>query len=130
MKDLIDILLDENNTDPIVVIDEKGRQIAFEQIAIIPRDETIYCVLKPIDEINGVADDEGIVFKVDKNEAGESILRVETDELIAMEIFDQYYDLIDENRKKSANDSNQNGNFSDLIDQFRKDNANKNRSDD
>ncbi len=130
MKDLIDILLDENNTDPIVVIDEKGRQIAFEQIAIIPRGETIYCVLKPIDKVNGVADDEGIVFKVDKNEAGESILRVETDEQIAIEIFDQYYDLIDENIKKTANASKQNDNFSDLIDQFRKDNANKNRSDD
>ena len=34
-KDILDILLDEDNRDPIVLVDEKGRRIAFEQVAII-----------------------------------------------------------------------------------------------
>ena len=29
-KDILDILLDKDNRDPIVLVDEKGRRIAFE----------------------------------------------------------------------------------------------------
>ena len=29
--DLLDIILDKDNKDPIVLMDEKGRQIVFEQ---------------------------------------------------------------------------------------------------
>lgn len=34
--DIIDVLLDEDNKDPIVLMDEKGRQLTFEQVAVIP----------------------------------------------------------------------------------------------
>ncbi len=129
MKDLIDILLDENDSDPIVVTDQNGRQFTFEQIEIIPHDEKIYSVLKPIDHINGVADDEAIVFKVDKNKDGDSFLRIEDDEKIAIEIFDEYYNLLDEeiNKSKGALDSasktsdsqNQDENFSNIINTFK-----------
>lgn len=99
-KDILDILLDKDNRDPIVLVDEKGRRIAFEQIAIIPYGEEykrcLYVVLKPIDKIGGVADDEAIVFYVDEVETGSSVLKVETDERIAIEVFGEYYRLLDE----------------------------------
>lgn len=44
-KDIVDILLDEENKDPIVLTDDKGRKLAFEQIAVIPYDQKLYCVL-------------------------------------------------------------------------------------
>lgn len=98
MADIIDILLDEENKDPIVLVDSNGRKIAFEQIAVIPYNEKLYCVLKPMDKIENVADDEAIVFYVDEgeNEEDELALKVETDELTAMEVFEKYYDLLDE----------------------------------
>ena len=34
--DLLDVLLDENNTAPIYMYDETGRQLKFEQVAVIP----------------------------------------------------------------------------------------------
>lgn len=97
-KDIINILLDEDNSDPIILTDENGRKLAFEQIAVIPYDQKIYCVLKPIDYIKGVADDEAIVFYVDesKTENNEPTLRVETDELKALDVFEEYYNLLDE----------------------------------
>ncbi|MCH5151498.1 MAG: hypothetical protein J1F65_02425 [Clostridiales bacterium] len=96
--DLLDILLDRDNTDPIVLQDESGKTLSFAQVAIIPYDtgdeRILYAVLKPIDRIEGIADDEAIVFKAVTNENGDTVLRVEEDELRAIDVFDKYYDLL------------------------------------
>lgn len=99
-EDIIDVLLDDENRDPIVLVDGSGKKIAFEQIAVIPYDEKLYCVLKPIDHIDHVSDDEAIVFFVDEKEGKEPVFMVETDEFKAMAVFEEYYNLLDEERKK------------------------------
>lgn len=96
---ILDILLDEDNKEPIVLIDGKGKRISFEQIAIIPYNDRIYAVLKPVEEIAGIADDEAIVFYVDES-GEEPVLMVETDEKTAIAVFDEYYNLLDEADKK------------------------------
>ncbi len=98
--DILDILLDEDNEDPITLYDENSKAIKFDQVAIIPLDNKLYAILKPLDEIKGVADDEAIVFAVNENEGGETTLVVETDEPIAIRVFDEYYRLLDEHDKK------------------------------
>ena len=104
--DLLDVLLDENNKEPIVFMDETGKKLSFEQVAVIPYDvrkETrLYCVLKPLDKIDGVNDDEAIVFLVDTDENGNSVIKVEEDEEIAIAVFDKYYDLLEEAQKEEA----------------------------
>ena len=99
--DIIDILLDEDNKDPIVLVDGQGKKLSFEQIAVIPYNNKIYCVLKPIDKIENVQDDEAIVFFVDEQEGKEPVLMVETDEKVAMDVFDEYYNLLDEADKNN-----------------------------
>ena len=37
--DVLDILLDEENDDPISLFDENDNEIKFEQVAIIPENE-------------------------------------------------------------------------------------------
>lgn len=96
--DILDILLDEDNEDPIILYDEYSKQVKFDQVAIIPLNEKLYAILKPIDEIPGVADDEAIVFAINENDNGETTLVVETDEPIAMQVFDEYYKLLDEQK--------------------------------
>jgi hypothetical protein len=54
---ILDILLDEDNEDPITLYDENDKAIQFDQVAIIPMDEKLYAILKPIDEMEGVAED-------------------------------------------------------------------------
>lgn len=102
--DLLDVLLDKDNKDPITLMDEKGKQLSFEQVAIIPYDvddtRVLYVVLKPIDKIEGIADDEAVVFLVDQDKNGNTILRVEEDEEVAIAVFDKYYDLLEEARGK------------------------------
>lgn len=97
--DILDVLLDENNREPVTLADESGRAITFEQVAVIPYNGKIYCVLKPFDHIDGVADDEAIVFRVDENDDGDNIICVERSESIALTIFEQYYDLLEEKRR-------------------------------
>ena len=100
--DLLDVLLDEKNTMPTFMYDTNGRQFVFEQVAVIPYgDDDLYCILKPITKVDGIGDDEAVVFKVDTDEDGEAILRVESNERIAIEIFDRYYALFKENAKKT-----------------------------
>ena len=102
--DLLDVLLDQENKEPIVLMDETGKQLTFEQVAVIPyevrKEKRLYCVLKPLDKIEGIADDEAIVFLVDTDDAGNSIIRIEEDEEVAIAVFDKYYDLLEEAQKE------------------------------
>ena len=97
--DLLDVLLDFDNKEPIVLMDESGRQIAFEQIAVIPyRVESeirLYCILKPLG-IQGVSEDEAIVFLLDVDDDGNSVICIEEDEQVAIGVFSRYYKLLEE----------------------------------
>lgn len=95
---IVDILLDEDNEDPILLMGEDGKKILFDQVAVIPypvKGETrLYAILKPIDEIEGVGDDEAIVFYVDVRDDDDSLIRIEEDESVARAVFEKYYELL------------------------------------
>ncbi|MBQ9786523.1 MAG: DUF1292 domain-containing protein [Clostridia bacterium] len=96
--DILDILLDEDNESPITLYNEENKPFKFDQVAVIPLDNNLYAILKPIDELEGVADDEAIVFAVNETDDGETSLVVEADESVAMRVFDEYYKLLDEQK--------------------------------
>ncbi len=102
--DLLDVLFDPDNKDPIVLMDENGKQMTFEQVAVIPhevkKEKRLYCVLKPSDKIEGIEDDEAIVFLVDTDSEGNSVIKVEEDEEVAIAVFDKYYDLLEDAQKE------------------------------
>lgn len=107
-EDLLDIILDEDNQDPILMMDQRGKQLAFEQVAIIPYEQdgekVLYVILKPLDKINGIEDDQAVVFLVDQDSSGNTFLRVEDDEAIAIDVFCKYYDLLSEIPKDDGDD--------------------------
>ncbi len=98
---VLDILLDEDNDEAITLYDENDKAVRFDQVAIIPFKEKLYAILKPIDEMDGVADDEAIVFLVEEDGEGDAQLVIETDEPTAIKVFDEYYKLLDEAEKKN-----------------------------
>ncbi len=100
--DLIDLILDENNTDPITLYDEEERAVKFEQVAVIPENDNLYIILKPLDELEGVEDDEAIVFKVDFDEDGNTLLVIEQDVSTAEKVFNSYHKLLDEASEPNA----------------------------
>ena len=107
--DLLDVLLDPDNHDPITLVDEDGTVMRFEQIAIVPIDKTdaaeldpereltkdLFCILKPIDKISGVADDEAIVFRVLIDDDMNAVVRIEDDHDLAAKVFDKYLEMLE-----------------------------------
>jgi len=69
----------------------------------IEEDRRLYVILKPIDKIDGIADDEAVVFVCDTDKDGRTVLKVEENEEIAITVFDKFYDLLEEASKKTKN---------------------------
>ncbi len=90
----IEMLLDENNTENLVLYDENNKETEFEQVAVIPLDgEKIYAILKPVTKIAGVNDDEALVFVIEEIE-DEDCLVIVDDEQVVDRVFKEYYDLL------------------------------------
>lgn len=102
----IDCLFDEDNTDPIVMYNEKGEKVEFEQIALIPIEEDIYAILKPTEEMEGIGEDEALVFEIvePEDEEEEEYLNLVSDLTIIDKVFDVYNKLIDEEEEKQKID--------------------------
>ena len=102
VKSPIDCLFDEDNTDPISIYTEKGEEVQFEQIALIPLEEKIYAILKPMKEIEGVGEDEALAFEIveteEDAETGEhsEYLELVGDIDIIDKVFEVYNKLMEE----------------------------------
>lgn len=89
----IEMLLDENNTENLKLYDENNKETEFEQVAVIPMNEKVYAILKPVTKIVGVNDDEALVFVIEEIE-DEDCLVIVDDEKIVDQVFKEYYDLL------------------------------------
>ena len=100
-KSLVDILLDEEDMSDVVLYDNDDKAVRFEQIAIIPEvidgQTRLYAILQPIDALDGVAEDEALLFRIFTEENdGEDNVVFEDDFDIAETVFEHYYKLIEE----------------------------------
>ena len=92
-KSQIEMLLDENNNENLKLYDENNKETEFEQIAVIPLNEKIYAILKPVTKIVGVNDDEALVFSIEEIDDEDCIVLVD-DEQVVDEVFKEYYELL------------------------------------
>ena len=93
-KTLFEILLDKDDTDNIVLSQEDGNQVEFEQIATIVLDDSYYAILHPLN-LEGIDENEAVVFLLDDSAEDEQ-LKVVEDQKLALRVFDEYYRLLDE----------------------------------
>lgn len=95
----IDALFDPNNSENIILYNDKDEPVEFEQIAVIPLEGKNYAILKPIEKIDEVDDDEAFAFEIiEDEEKGDSLQLVEDDEMIDR-VFDEYKNLYNLSRK-------------------------------
>lgn len=88
-KNPIDRLFDENDSDPIILYGEDGQEIAFEQIALIPLDGRVFVIMQPVELLEGMADDEALVFEILEND-DEPVLSIVLEEEIIDAVFAKY----------------------------------------
>lgn len=100
VENAIDALFDQNNNDNITLYNEKDEPVEFEQIALIPLDDIVYAILRPVKEIEGVAADEAFVFEIVEDEETGDALRLVEDDKIIDAVFADYNKLFDEAQGK------------------------------
>ena len=96
----IDKIFDEDNKELIILFNEKGEEIAFEQIALIPIRSIVYVILKPIIPLEGMSEDEGLVFEIKINDNEQEYLALVVDEQIIDQVFDIYFGMLEENEDR------------------------------
>ena len=92
----IDKILDENNEDNIFLYDEDDNELEFEQAAVIPMDGSVYVILVPVTPMEGVGEDEGVVFVIEEDEDGEAVLSIVVEDDVIDAVFDEYEKLLEE----------------------------------
>jgi len=98
-------LLDPKDDSIIVLYDEEDKAVEFEQIALIPYNEKLYAILKPVKAMDGVGEDEAIVFAFEEDEDEDQILVVEESDAVIDAVFDVYNKLIEESQEGSEPES-------------------------
>ena len=92
------LLLDAENVSPIKLTDENENRITLEQVFVYEKEEQLYCILVPLNDIEGVDRGTAFVFKLVDDK-----LKLEVDEEICTYVFREYYDAVREtNLKKGA----------------------------
>ncbi len=89
----VDQIFDPENTDNIVIYDENGDPVAFEQIAVIPLDGTVYVILHPVDPWPGCDPDMALVFFIEEKE-DDDILVLSEDREVIDKVFAEYYEML------------------------------------
>lgn len=91
----VEALLDPDNDDNIILYNEKDEAVEFIQIAIISLNNNLYPILKPAQPMEGVSEDEALVFVISEVD-GEEALLLESDDAIIDAVFEDYYRLLRE----------------------------------
>ncbi len=91
----IEKILDENNLENIILYNESGEPLAFEQIALIPLDngkeeDDLYAILRPAENFGEMTTDDVWAFLLDIE--NDNILPVQDKEIIDR-VFDAYNKL-------------------------------------
>ena len=81
--------------DTITLLSSNGEEIQFIEIAGIAHKGNFYAILQPVELIEGMAEDEALVFKVSRAENGEDKFEIVLDDEIINAVFETYNKLLD-----------------------------------
>ena len=88
--------LDEELDDVITLQSAEGEEIDFFEVAGIAYENAFYAILQPVELLDGMAEDEALVFRVSKNDDGTDKFEIELDDGIIDAVFAEYNKLLDE----------------------------------
>ena len=96
MADYIDEAVDLEEESIVTLTSADGQEIDFVEIAGIALRGNFYVILQPVELLEGMGEDEALVFKVTQDRDGEDHFNIELDDEIIGEVFEEYYRLLDE----------------------------------
>lgn len=81
--------------DIITLISPDGDEIDFVEIAGIAHEGKFYAMLQPVELIEGMQEDEALVFEVGRDDDGNDSFNIVTDDDILDIVFKKYNELLD-----------------------------------
>ena len=85
--------------DIVTLLSVTGEEIKFVEIAGITHKGNFYAILQPVELLEGMNEDEALVFKVTRGQNGEDKFEIELDDEIINAVFKTYYELLDKTSK-------------------------------
>lgn len=82
--------------DVITLRTAEGEEVDFIEIAGIAYNGNFYAILQPVELLDGMEDDEALVFKVGKSETGYDKFEIELDDTVIDAVFEEYNKLWEE----------------------------------
>ncbi len=86
----------DDNDDVVTLMSANGEEIDFVEIAGIAYRGNFYAILQPVELLDGMEEDEALVFKVTRGKDGEDKFEVELDDTVIDAVFAEYNRLLDE----------------------------------
>lgn len=82
--------------NPIVeLVDEDGKEVRFEHIYTVPYEGDEYVLLVPLDEVEGVEEDEVIIMRIEVGDEEDAYVGIEDDDLLE-KVFEKYLEMAEE----------------------------------
>ena len=94
--------MEEQDDDIVTLLSADGEEIDFVEIAGIAYQGNFYAILQPVELLEGMADDEALVFKVSRLQNGQDKFEIELDDEIIDAVFSEYNKLLDEMKAKES----------------------------
>lgn len=85
-----------DDDDIVTLIDDDGEEIDFIEIAGIMIEEGFYTIMQPVELLDGMDDDEALVFKTEIDGEGDAKYEIELDDAVIDKVFAEYNRLLDE----------------------------------
>ena len=86
--------MEEQNTI-VELIDENGSTVRFDLVMTFDYEGKRYAALLPVDEVEGVDEDEVVLLEVVKDKSGENYVSIDNPILLD-EVFNEFIELFDE----------------------------------
>lgn len=87
---------DPEDDDIVTLTNADGEEVDFVEIAGIAYGGNFYAILQPVELLDGMDDDEALVFKVSRKPDGSDNFEIELDDFIIEKVFEEYNRLLDE----------------------------------
>ena len=85
----------EEQSTIIELVDESGNNVKFDLVMTFDYEGKRYAALLPVDNVEGVGDDEVVLLEVVKDKGGENFLSIDNPILLD-EVFNEFIELFDE----------------------------------
>ncbi len=95
-EEVPDYMLNNGDDETITLTAANGEEVDFIRIAGIALGKKYYAILQPEELLDGMDDDEALVFRVTKGADGEDSFEIVTDDRTVDAVFREYNRLLDE----------------------------------